>query len=119
MHHFLCEASLFCDLVRAKQTPDTPAPVSKCGDETPWLLSSGGRGISATPGVPARHRLGLEGQGRGIPLAGVAYEVSRRWYARQTRAYERAWYALGMVEILEVLEAKWGAPRSWYHSVMV
>ncbi|KAK4455346.1 heterokaryon incompatibility protein-domain-containing protein [Podospora aff. communis PSN243] len=123
IHRFLCEVSHFCNLAGRKRkgfaSASTPSPAPEIPPSVPWLLSTGGRGISSEPHKPASQRLGPEPGPGEIPLAGAAYEVSRKWYARHAETYERGQYALRMAALLAPLEAKWSEPRSWYRSLML
>ncbi|KAK0625906.1 heterokaryon incompatibility protein-domain-containing protein [Immersiella caudata] len=122
MHRFLCEVSLFCDLARKNRQlsqPGIAATAPELPPSTPWLLTTGGRGVFAKPHLQPTHRLGPEPEPGQIPLAGAVYEVTRRYYARHAKSYERTQYALRMAKVLEPLEAKWGQPRSWYRSLVL
>jgi hypothetical protein len=120
MHRFLCEVSLFHSLARGRRASAASATATpEVGNEALWLLSTGGRRISSQPNQPPSHRLGPAPEPEQIPIAGAAYKVSRCWYARHARAYERAQYALRMAALLAPLEAKWRQPRSWHRSLML
>ncbi|KAL1838535.1 hypothetical protein VTJ49DRAFT_2533 [Mycothermus thermophilus] len=136
---FLYEIELFCKLALAGQvqaptteplTPSSlnasssplsssPPPSPPILPSTPWLLATGGRGLTFVtisnpppPSASASDLLLGPTLPTGTPLLGAAYALHLATFSHRLRTLERFRWRTRAVSVLEPLENKWRAFRA-------